>query len=802
MPSNVDGSDGTPLPTAGPGARWRAGPRWRRRVAIALAAVAALPALAFVAHQSSTASDGAHLRPGTDAVTSAGVVVVPLRSDAAGLRDGDVVVAVGGVGIDDVAGRLVAGSASAAVPDARLAGLRDGWRPGAVVAYTVLRDGVPVRVDVALGAHPLLRAVARTWGTVLFALVNLLVVGLVFARRPDLPATQVLFAAAGALVGATTWSLGLRVADLVTGVGFWLYQLTTVGAFGAYWIGVFHFAALFPRPLPMVRRRAFAVVAYGGSFAALVGYIALLWVRTPEPLERIAGIAPFTGAHAAFFLALALVAVVVQFRRAPVGEARAQIRWVVLAAVVAGVGGLSLYLVPPLLGASAVSPNVIGLLASAFPVGVALAVFHHRLFDIDALLNRALVYAALTAVIGTAYVLVVTVLGGMFQSRGGLGPGLVASGVVAVLVLPLRARLQRGVDRVMYGDRADPAAVLGRLGARLEQTLAPDAVLPTLAQTVAEALRLPYVAIELVGGERGGARVAYGRAGGAAERFPLAYRGEVLGFLVVASRGPEEAFTEAERVLLASIARQAGIAAHAARSTDDLRRSRERLVSAREEERRRLRRELHDGVGPALASLALKLDAATNVLDRDREAARALLVQLRHQVDGAIGDLRGVVHALRPPALDDLGLVGALREVARSSARASLEVEFDAPEAFPHVPAAVEVAAYRIVQEALANVVRHAGARRARVALSVGEDLTVAVEDDGVGRSRAAAPGPARGVGVPSMRERAMELGGTFAIGPRAGGGTRVEARLPLGHREAATVRGEERGSRGAPEVS
>jgi len=790
----------TPAPSSAADAR-RARRAWRARhagrwLAVALAAAGALPGLAFLALHAARASDGAHLRPGAEAVVATGVVVSPLGRAVTPLREGDVVVAVDGVPLAALAARLVGGEADPVAAE-RLAGLRRGWRIGATVPYAIERDGEALVLDVRLGRHPLGAAVARTWGTVVFALVQALVAALVFARRPDLPATRVLFAGAGALIGATTWSLGLQVADLVDGVGFWLYQVTTVLAFGAFWASVAHFAAVFPAPLPLARRPGFAAVLYGGSLAALAGYLVLGVLPRPDPLARLAGIGPFTGAHAAAFLALALVAVVVQFRRAPAGAARAQIRWVVLAALVAGAAGLGLYLVPPLLGAAAVSPNVIGAIVTVFPLGIAIAVLAHRLFDIDRLLHRALVYGALTLGVVAAYVAAVALLGTLLRARGGWGPGLVATGLVAVLVLPLRARLQRAVDRLMYGERDDPAAVLARLGARLEDALAPEAVLPTLAATVAETLRLPYVGIELAGDVRSRPAAAHGRPQERVERWPLTYRGARLGDLVVAPRAADEPFVAAERALLATIARQAGVAAAAVRSTEDLRRSRERLVAAREEERRRLRRDLHDGVGPALASLTLKLDAAANVLERDPAAARALLAELRSQVQGAIDDLRGVVHALRPPALDDLGLRASLREQARRSEHGTLRVAFDAPEALPPMAAATEVAAFRIVQEALANVVKHARAARCWVRVEVGDGLVLVVEDDGVGPGQArvrALTAPAAsgatpvggGVGWTSMRERAAELGGRLEVGPRPGGGTRVTARLPLDPPEGA----------------
>jgi signal transduction histidine kinase len=192
-----------------------------------------------------------------------------------------------------------------------------------------------------------------------------------------------------------------------------------------------------------------------------------------------------------------------------------------------------------------------------------------------------------------------------------------ATGVVAVCFQPLRARLQRAVNRLLYGDRDEPYVVLSRLGQRLEATLAPDAVLPTIVQTVREALKLPYVAISVWQEGSEVKTVAAGMQVGAASRLPLVYQQERIGELILAPRAADAAFTPADRLLLDDLARQAGVAVHAVRLTTELQRARERLVAAREEERRRLRRDLHDGLGPQLASQTLTIDAARKLLHQD-----------------------------------------------------------------------------------------------------------------------------------------------------------------------------------------
>jgi signal transduction histidine kinase len=311
-------------------------------------------------------------------------------------------------------------------------------------------------------------------------------------------------------------------------------------------------------------------------------------------------------------------------------------------------------------------------------------------------------------------------------------------------------------------------------------------VLPTVTRTVKEALRLPYAAVEV---EKNGIFEIAAETGGPVGdtvRLPLLYRGGPVGRLVLGRRPGEADFTPADRRLLEDLARQVGIAVHATRLTDealrlsaDLQTSRERLVTAREEERRRLRRDLHDGFGPQLASLAMKAEAARDLLAADPARSEALLEDVIAQTQEAVTDVRRLVYGLRPPALDDLGLIGALRAQAAHGYHDEPSVTIEVPDELRPLPAAVEVATYRIVQEALTNATRHAQARRCAVRIVPDEEmnaLRLEVTDDGRGipEDRSA------GVGLSSMRERAEELGGSCKVETLPKGGTRVEAVLPL----------------------
>ena len=433
------------------------------------------------------------------------------------------------------------------------------------------------------------------------------------------------------------------------------------------------------------------------------------------------------------------------------------------------------------------------------PLSIGIAILRYRLWDIDVVINRTLVYGALTAIVIGIYALTVGSLGTLLQVRGNFAVSLLAAGLVAVLFQPLRNRLQRGVNRLMYGERDDPYGVLSRLGRRLGTTLEPKAVLPTIVETVAGALKLPYAAIAMKQVDGFKTAAAYGSPTGEQTILPLAYQGETIGQLILAPRAPGDQFTPADRRLLEDLAHNAEVAVHAVRLADDLQRSRERLVSAREEERRRLRRDLHDGLGPTLAGLTFGLDAARNLLVREPKDADALLAQLKSQTQETVSDVRRLVYGLRPPALDDLGLVPAIREQAACHGRLAHDLpggtggeagrehgsifSVEAPVRLPPLPAAVEVACYRIAQEAMTNVARHARARACRVRLSLdeaGKTLELEVSDDGVGLPKDLRAG----VGTTSMRERAAELGGTCSVTSVPAGGTRVLACLPLPAKE------------------
>ena len=485
-------------------------------------------------------------------------------------------------------------------------------------------------------------------------------------------------------------------------------------------------------------------------------------------------------------IVLAVVAQVIRYRRLDSSVQRQQTKWVVMG-IAALISSILLWFVtmefaPFDPGAPRVTWNLLGMplltaLAAAFPVALGLAILRYRLWNVDLIINRTLVYGTLTLLLIALYSLIVVALSNVLHNEDSFLVSLVATGVVAVAFQPLRMRMQDGFNRWLFGERDDPAGVLTRLTSQLEAADSSGSLLSSLVETIATSLKLPYVALYLQEGESERLAVAKGEHGAEVEAIPLFYQQDRVGNLVVAPRSPGEALSAADRSLLSAIARLTATTVRTIQLTDDVQAARVRTVAAREEERRRLRRDLHDGLGPVLASQGLKLAAARQMLRDKPEVAEQLLDDVMLNSQSTVVEIRRLVYALRPPTLDELGLVEAICEhVDAVAAAADVHIQVDAPDELPEIPAAIEVAAFRIVQEALNNVIRHAQANRCTVTLGANEALHVRIEDDGVGLPDAARSG----VGMQSMRERAAEVGGSCEVGRGATGGTCVRLSLPL----------------------
>ncbi|WP_030921154.1 sensor histidine kinase [Streptosporangium amethystogenes] len=453
---------------------------------------------------------------------------------------------------------------------------------------------------------------------------------------------------------------------------------------------------------------------------------------------------------------LAFVSLATRFRRSD-PEGRRQILWplVAIAAVV----------VPWVLG------NPVWWLASftipLVPLAITFSVLRYRLYGIDTLITRALVGAGLVGVIGGVYVAVGTASSLFLSDVDRIG-GLVAALCAGAFFQPIRRVLQRGADRLLYGSKGDPVALAAELGRRLQHA-DPAGGLAVALEVLRDGLVVTGTGVRFSGGWPEEATA--GTLEEVTRDIRLVWHGEPVGRLLIGPPGARRLPAAHNERVIAALTPYVADAAHAVRLVGALRRSRERIVTTREEERRRLRRDLHDGLGQSLSGMAMSINVARHSLRVSPETAERMLGELRSGMDSVTSDIRHLVYGLRPPTLDELGLAGAVAEMAGPGVTVEVRGELSG------LPAATEVAAYRIAQEALTNVRKHAGATTVRLSLERGEDsLGIRVHDDGVG-----IPMERRsGIGLASMRERAAELGGTCMITTPPEGGTMVEAVLPV----------------------
>lgn len=670
------------------------------------------------------------------------------------------------------------------IPDRRLTALAAALAVVAVVstvAYIPFHTWTADRADIA---H-------RSWGDIVLASAWPVIGAFVVRKRPRNPVGWLLMVPASyapylnlslyAVVSAEIADEPLPGADVAAWVGMW--------GFTQYFVVVPLLLLLFPDgqlPGPRWRFGAYGIVGAAGC-AALAAMFRDGGIDVSDNIANPLGIpgaswlgyVTLAGAFATLLpgSALGVAALVVRTRRA-VGVRRTQLQWLVL-------GGLFLIVCWALsFGADGrVTVDVLfGLGLLGPPVGIAVAMLRHRMFDVVVVLNRTIVYAVLTlAMVG--------VYAGLVIGAGQVAPTSTA-GVVAVAVIALgaavgRDAMQKAVDRWLFGHRHDPYAVVARVGRHVAPASEPVEALQRLVDALRRALRLPYVAFRSTPGDgAGGENPAGGNAAVQAvsgspvagwRTVPARALGQDIGELHVGIRPGRERWTPEEQAAVEEVAARAATLAYAAALVADVARSRARIVVAREEERRRLRADLHDGVGPSLAGTAHQLDALARRIEASGQpelADRARLV--RDRLRQTVTDLRSVVHGLRPPILDQLGLAGALRDLLGGYETPHCTVELGS--GLDELPAAVEVAAYAIAAEAVNNAVRHSAASElALVASADAGTLVVEVRDNGCGMPVY----PQAGVGLRSMGERAGEVGGRVDVLPYPGGGTVIRATLP-----------------------
>ena len=653
---------------------------------------------------------------------------------------------------------------------------------GDVVRYEVRRSGGSLdriqQVDVTLVDYPVAAAVRAEWPTVVAALALLLLGSAGYWVRSRAPAARAFLAATALLPAAlTSIPFGIGAIDLAGSRGAWPQALgEAIAALGM--------VALVVAVAWLVdtagRQRWWAVPL---ALVPLVGYAAWLGLAlgdadsAPERLHVLATVAvPVLWAAVPALLVAGTLAHARAVRREDVLATR-----LVLLGLGAGLGAWVLLGQVPvwLTGESPLRWDVLGSLAVGVPLAcVAAASAHFRLEEIEPRVRRGLVQALVLVLVGAAFVGLVRAADAAVDISVG---SMLAGGLLALLLLPVAVAVQRAVRRLVYGDREFPDRVVSDLR-RVDAVTAPEDVLREVLELLARRLHLSFAAVDVFGTATSEPiATAIGTAYGTPATVDLAVGGTTLGRLQVEVDIGRDPFGPGDRRLLEDVGTQVGALVQAMTANRELRLSRQRLVAAREEERRRLRRDLHDGLGPSLATLAMRLEAATDLIHDDPAEAAALVARLSDQAREDIGEVRRLVEGLRPPALDQLGLVSALRHRAAEHTTGTGPVRVpwtvEAADDLEPRPAAVEGAAYRIVVEAVNNVQRHSGADSCTVALTREDgELHVEVSDTGAGL----APDRRPGVGLSSMRERAEELGGSFEVAPRPGGGTVVRVRLPL----------------------
>jgi len=459
-----------------------------------------------------------------------------------------------------------------------------------------------------------------------------------------------------------------------------------------------------------------------------------------------------------------LASLVVRYRRGT-EQVKRQILWLLLALIFVMVVNAQRFLTFD-------GPILLLLSCVAFPIAIGVAIVRYELFDIRVVLSRTLIYTATVIVILSAYAALVAALSSIISDQSRRGVPVSAALVAAFVFNPVRLRVQSLVGRAFYGGRADPAGTARQVAAGLRRS---DELTDVL-ERARDALRLPWMALRQA--DDGWLAEAGSRSSGTVTTIDLSYRGGPVGTLHLQLRRGETTLHDADRGILELICTPLAIALHATALSEQVRQARTATVEAAAAERVRLQRELHDGLGPTLTGIAFRVDAAANTVRADAETAGQLMREIGTDIRDAIDGVRRIVYGLRPIELDDLGLVGAIRQQLAGEPTLDdgnkVAIEVCTPDPMPDLSPAVELAAYRIVMESIANVLRHSTARTCTVTFAADGRLDLTIADDGT-------PPPAwyPGIGLRSLRDRAEELGGTACAGPADGGWT-VRAHLPL----------------------
>ncbi|HET9248424.1 MAG TPA: sensor histidine kinase [Actinomycetota bacterium] len=666
------------------------------------------------------------------------------------------------------------------------------------------------------------------WG----AAIVLLIANLVLSVRADAlgddgvfafvyPVFLLAFATVGALIAARQpgnaigWvfiGTGLAWAVLGTADAYAAYALATgqeasFAARAADWVNIWFYGPgiflpvtllllLFPDGrVPSPRWRPVLWIAIVGNVGVLLGNAfdpgtdtvdARFLTSNPFGVDAFAGVADIL-VPIAFFAALgsalaAPFAMGLRLRRSH-GDERRQLQWLAAAGVLVVFAITGVIVVGSITGwaagstAEAIGQFVVIASLSLLPIAAGIAILRYRLYDIDVVINKTVVYGLLAAIVTAIYVAIVVGIGTLVGSGGGVFLSAVAAAVVALLFQPLRRRAQHLANRVVYGTRATPYEVLAGFSERLGDTYSLDDVLPRVARVLGEGVGAERVAI-LLGTGTAAVPVASWPAGedppGSDDlSFEVRHQGDVLGEIRI-TMPSDEAMGPSQERLATDVAAQAGLVLRNAALVADLRESRRRIVAAQDERARKLERNIHDGAQQQLVALSVKLGLVERMLRTDASAAEAMVAEAKADTNDALENLRDLARGVYPPLLADQGLAAALRSQAR---KAAIPVEVE-PDGIGRYPEETEAAVYFSCLEALQNVAKYAAATSATVRLAQSDgSLVFEVIDDGRGFDPEAAE---RGSGLQGIADRLAALGGTLAVRSSPGRGTTIAGSLPV----------------------
>ena len=685
-----------------------------------------------------------------------GKVTFALPQSVHGIETGDQLVAIDGVAAPEFVKSPRARSVHA----------------GDTLTYTIAHNGAIRDVQIRVRTHP------DVWSWLQPNLAALIVdIGLLLAagwlvrRRPDVIAGHalLLFTAGWASQQLLPQAEPL---DLWSRPALVFFSILGMGGYVVTGIALLLFGCAFPQPISSLRRRAWTA-------CAIVPVVGTVWyavamttgggdVSVPDLANNVAEGAWQTGA-----ISCVIVAIVRWFKLRRDVEARRRMQLVFLGLTLT-FGMILVVKWLPLHPSPATYPFVVAI----FPVTVVVAVATRDLYDLDVALNRGLV-AATSAIVLLALYLGAAAL--TVQIIGSSGPlvALPAAGLVAVALAPVRSRAQTFIGQRLFGIGGDPRLVFHRLSLRLSGSDDPDSLMAAVVDTATESLRLPYAAVQLRTSDDWQTAEERGRRPSAVETIEIVSGASIVGRLVVAPRRDAKALSPIDRELLEDLARHSGVAVRVAALLSELRSAQQRLLVAREAERHRIHCDLHDSVGPALVGLTLQLEVAAELAGSG--PLSDLMTRLHGAAARATTDVRGLVRALRPADLDELGLPAAIAAAAaRLNSPSAPRFDLQGPSRLPDLSSEVEDAAYKICLEAMSNAVRHSGARNCSVRLAqtnhdASGGIAIEICDDGRGFGESTN----RGTGLTSMHERAMAVGGQLLVESAPGAGTRIAVSLP-----------------------